>query len=159
MTYEDQTDSYYMANITPAANRRKRKLKFPLIPGPPENQRRELSTHVFPNTTMTMPADHFAPVIYTPLGPDRTEAKMAWFFVGDAATSSEYAEAREKCVDRWFGKSRTIEGLDGVRNEDYDLMQTQQVARLSPVANQVLFSPYWERLVHHFQNKLIDAMM
>ncbi len=159
LTYEDHTSDCYMANITPAANRRRRKTVFPLIPGPPEDKRRGLSTHVFPNTTMTMPPDHFAPVIYTPIAPDRTEAKMAWFFVGDAATSPEYAEAREKCVDRWFGKSRTIEGLDGVRNEDYDLMQTQQVARLSPVADQVQFSPYWENLVHHFQNKLIDALM
>ena len=159
LTYEDHTDGCYMANITPAANRRKREHKFPLIPGPPEDERRGLSTHVFPNTTMTMPSDHFAPVIYTPIAPDRTVAKMAWFFVGDAATSPELADAREQCIDRWFGHSRSIEGLDGIRNEDYDLMQTQQIARLSPVANQVQFSPYWESLVHHFQNKLIDAMM
>jgi hypothetical protein len=33
------------------------------------------------------------------------------------------------------------------------------VARLSPVADQAQFSPYWENLIHHFQNKLIDAMM
>jgi hypothetical protein len=90
---------------------------------------------------MTMPPDHFVPVIYRPIAPDRTQAKMAWFFVGDAATLTEYAEARKNCVGRWFGKSRTIEGLDGVRNEDYDLMQTQQVARLSPVADEVQFSP------------------
>lgn len=38
-------------------------------------------------------------------------------------------------------------------------MQTQQVARASPVADEVQFSPYWERLVHHIQNKLIDSMM
>ena len=159
LTYEDEVSDCYMANVTPAGSPRRRKTVFPIIPGPPEAERRGLSTHVFPNTTMTLPPDHFAPVIYTPIAPDRTQAKMAWFFVGDAATSPEYAEARKNCVDRWFGKSRTIEGLDGVRNEDYDLMQTQHVARLSPVADEVQFSPYWERLVHHFQNKLIDSMM
>ena len=63
------------------------------------------------------------------------------------------AEEREKCIDCWFGKSWTIKGLDGVRNDDYNLMHTQQVACLSSVADQVLFAPYWENLVHHFQNR------
>jgi choline monooxygenase len=122
LTCEGEVSDCCMANVTPVGSPRRRKAVFPLIPGPPKAERRGLSTHVFP---MTLPHDHFAPVIYTPIAPDRTQAKMVWFFVGDAATSSEYAEASEKCVDRWFGKSRRIEGLDDVRNEDYDLMQTQ----------------------------------
>ena len=58
-----------------------------------------------------------------------------------------------ECIDCWFGKSWTIKGLDGVRNDDYNLMHTQPVACLSSVADQVLFAPYWENLVHHFQNR------
>jgi len=68
-------------------------------------------------------------------------------------------QEREKCINRWVGKLWTINELDAVHYEDYNLLQTQQVARLSPVTAQFLFSFYLENLVHYFQDKLIDAMM
>ena len=133
---------------------------LPRVPGTWESEGRNFTlANIFPNTTMTCRANHLAPVIYTPLAPDRTQARMAWYFVGEAATNPDFAERREAVLDRWLGKSRSPTARDGVRSQDYGIMENQQVARASPVANVVQFSPHWEPLVHRFQNKLIDALV
>lgn len=145
--------------VTPIAKRSLRDRKLPIIPGPPDDERCSFTTSLFPSSTLTMTPDHFAPVIYTPLAADRTQAKMAWFFVGDAAISSEFAEARKACIDQWIGASRTVEAHEGIRTEDFHMMEEQQIAHLSPVADRkAQFSPFWEELVHHFQKNVIQAL-
>ncbi len=132
---------------------------LPRIPGAWESEGRNYTlVNIFPNTTMTCRPNHLAPVIYTPLAPDRTQARMVWYFVGEAATDPDFAERREAVLDRWLGKSRSPTVRDGVRSQDYGIMENQQVARSSPVADVVQFSPFWEPLVHRFQNMLIDAL-
>ena len=90
--------------------------------------------------------------------PYLTLAKLGFFFVGDAVKGRKYAPARKQVLDRWHGKSRSSTGRDGIRSQDFWIWEEQQIARHSPVADDVVFSPVWESNVHHFQKQLLDTM-
>ena len=159
LSFGHHADGCCTALVTPMSNRLGRKSDLPIIPGPPNDKRNSFTTSLFPSSTMTLTPNHFAPVIYTPIAPDRTQAKMAWFFAGDAATSPEFAENRKAVIDMWIGKTPTVEAHEGIRTEDLHMMEEQQIAHSSPVADQKAnFSPYWEVLVHHFQKNVIQAL-
>ena len=112
---------------------------------------------ILANTTATTTFQSYQPVIYTPLGPDRTRATMAWYYASDAV-DSRYDEVRERSLDRWLGPTRRFEDRGGIRSQDFVCMQLQQAARGSAVADEVLFSPTWEANVQNFQNWLIDRL-
>lgn len=132
---------------------------LPHIPGSWPSKCTRTLLHIFPNTTVAMQPSYMAPAIYTPLAPGRTQANMAWCFVGEAASNPDFAERREALLDQWLGESRSPTALDGIRNQDYGIMAVQQIARASHVADDVQFSPYWEGHVHRFQNMVIDALI
>ncbi|MBL8698879.1 MAG: aromatic ring-hydroxylating dioxygenase subunit alpha [Alphaproteobacteria bacterium] len=113
---------------------------------------------VLPNTTVTIGISSYAPAIYTPIAPGLTRVSMAWYFVGDAATDRAHAAGREKVLDRWLGESRDLAGRTGIRSQDHWCMELQQAARGSPVADQVQFSPTWERNVHYFEKWVVDRL-
>ena len=133
---------------------------LPLIPPTPGHETRAGGTSlIFPNVTLTVSENHLASVITDPLAPDRTHAVLGFFFVGDAATSDDMAPYREPVLDRWLGKSRSSRGMDGIRSQDFSIWESQQIARRSAVADDVKFSPVWERNIHHFHNRMIDALL
>lgn len=131
---------------------------LPYIPIPEGRERVRCTSVVFPNLTLTLQSDHLASVVAMPIAPDRTISKMAYFFVGEAATSPEFASGRKRALDRWLGPTRRIEDRGGIRSQDMLIWENQQVARSSPIADDVLFSPVWERNIHHFQNMVVDVM-
>lgn len=131
---------------------------LPYIPIPEGKERVRCTSVVFPNLTLTLQSDHLASVIAMPVAPDRTVSMMGYFFVGDAATSPEFAGGRKRALDRWLGPTRRQADRGGIRSQDMLIWEQQQVARASPVADEVLFSPVWERNIHHFQNMLVDVM-
>ena len=96
-------------------------------------------------------------MIYTPLGPSRTRATMAWYYANEAAAPA-YDEARERSLDRWLGPTRRFEDRGGIRSQDFVCMQLQQDARGSTVADEVLFSPTWEANVRNFQQWVIERL-
>ncbi len=132
---------------------------LPLIPVPEGKTRFSGTSVIFPNVTMTIAPNHIASVITDPIAPDQTIAKMGFFFVGAAADSETYAADRENVLDRWLGKTRDRKGLDGIRSQDMDIWENQQIARQSPVADEVVFSPTWEANIHHFQNMLMNYLV
>lgn len=131
---------------------------LPPIPFAEGKPRVRCTSVVFPNMTLTLQSDHLASVIADPIAPDRTISKMGYFFVGEAATHARYAAQRAKTLSRWLGPTGKQRDRGGIRSQDMLIWEQQQIARRSPVADQVVFSPVWERNVHHFQNMLIDTM-
>ena len=83
---------------------------------------------------------------------------MGFFFVGDAATDPAYAPQRKKTLARWLGETGVMRDYGGIRSQDMRVWEQQQIARQSPVADRVVFSPVWEKNVHRFQNMLADVM-
>lgn len=116
------------------------------------------TTAVLPNVTMTMGPVVYAPVIYIPLGPDRTRASMAWYFAGDGATDPALQQLREATLDRWIGPTRRMEDGAGLRAQDLRCLELQQIARASPAADLTRFSPVWEPNVYHFQNWVVGRL-
>ena len=108
---------------------------------------------------MTVSANHIVSIITEPLAPDRTIARQAFFFVGDAARDRRHARPRKNILDMWLGVSRSPKGRDGLQSQDFGIWEAQQIARQSPVADKVLFSPVWEGNIHHFHNELIDHLI
>jgi choline monooxygenase len=131
---------------------------LPLIPFPEGKKRVRCTSVVFPNMTLTLQSDHLASVIADPVAADRTVSKMGFFFVGEAASAPEYAEKRAKTLARWLGETGRMRDYGGIRSQDMKIWEQQQIARQSPVADKVVFSPVWEKNVHHFQKMLVDTM-
>ncbi len=136
----------------------KRESNLPMIPFPDGAERVTAPNLVLPNVEITVVRDNIGSVIIEPLAPDRSVARMAFFFVGDAATDPEYADGRKLNFDRWLGESRSPAARDGLRNQDMRIWESQQIARRSPAADEVVFSPVWEENVHYFQNQLLDYL-
>ena len=88
-------------------------------------------------------------VIWTPLAVDRTSLRSAFYLVGEAAEGEAFADARAKMVEYWRN----------LREEDRLVIEGMQRGRNSPAAGDFRFSPFWEQSVHHFQNKLVAAML
>ena len=146
-------------NPTPKYKGRQLKTPLPVLPGKKgKNPKGRITHQLLPNTTATMAMTHYAPAIYIPLGPARTRVEMAWYFVGDAATSKKYQEAREEVLDYWLGPSRKFENLDGVRSQDHSLFELQQTGRYSPAADRVQFSPTWESNVWYSQDWVLQNL-
>ncbi|HEX3951963.1 MAG TPA: aromatic ring-hydroxylating dioxygenase subunit alpha [Stellaceae bacterium] len=133
---------------------------LPLIPskdGTPPNH--HISTnYLIPNVISTLYPEHLHLAIIDPLAPDRTRLRLAFFFVGDAATDPRFTTERETIIDKRIGASRDPKKRDGIRNQDIAIWEGQQIARGSPAADDLKFSATWESNVHHFQNSLLDVM-
>ena len=136
----------------------KRESNLPMIPFPDGAERVTAPNLVLPNVEITVVRDNIGSVIIEPLAPDRSVARMAFFFVGDAATDPQYEAGRNMNFDRWLGVSRSPAARDGLRNQDMRIWESQQLARRSPAADEVRFSPVWEENVHYFQNQLLDYL-
>ena len=110
---------------------------------------------VLPNTTVTVGPKSYVPAVYLPISPGVTEARMAWFFAPGAASGPGFEAGRSEILDRWLGPSRRFEDGQGIRPQDHRCMELQQRARVSPVADDVKFSPTWESCVRYFQDWLV----
>ena len=113
---------------------------------------------IFPNVEIDLVRDNISSIIYEPVAPDRTTAKMGFFFLGDAATSQEHAEGRKTAMDRWLGPERSKDANDGVRNQDFRIWEAIQIAKGSPAADANIFSPLWEGNPHYFHNHILDYL-
>lgn len=131
---------------------------LPLIPFPEGRERVTAPNYIFPNIEIDLVRDNLSSIIYEPVAPGRTIAKMGFFFVGDAATSDEQAEGRSTAMDRWLGPERSKEANDGVRNQDFRIWEAMQIAKSSPAADANVFSPLWEENPYYFHNHILDYL-
>jgi choline monooxygenase len=122
---------------------------LPILPGQPREAPELFIMSIFPNTKMTLTSNHAIATVWTPLSVGRTEMKVAWMFAAEGAVGEAHEPARQKVVTSW---------LD-VRDQDIVVWEYQQIARASPVADDVKFSPFWEAIAHRFQNQVVDGMM
>ena len=123
----------------------------PLIPlrAQANGPRTDYLCFLFPNTQVNLYGSVSIRVIWTPLAVDRTLLRSSFYVVPQAATNAEFATARASMEEYWRN----------LREEDRRVIEGMQQGRRSPASGDFRFSPFWEQSVHHFQNKLIAAML
>jgi choline monooxygenase len=96
--------------------------------------------YLFPNGQQNLFGGLAVRTIWVPLGIDRCEWRTSWYLVGDAADDDAYRPARDAMVAFW----------QQLRVEDKRAIEWMQRGRASPVADDLLLSPFWERSIASF---------
>jgi choline monooxygenase len=123
----------------------------PLIPlRDGENAARtDYLSFLFPNTQVNLYGSVSVRVIWTPLAPGRTSIRSSFYVVPEAAEGEAFAAERTAMAEYWRN----------LREEDRLVIEGMQRGRLSPAAGDFRLSPFWEESIHHFQNKIVAAML
>ena len=104
-----------------------------------------------PSAVFALMSNHVVTTLLIPLSVDRTEQRRSFMYLGDAASSSELAPARQAICDSWVA----------VGDQDLDLASAlQRQHRLRTETDiPTRFSPHWEPAVHHFQNMVVNHLI
>lgn len=113
----------------------------PLVPlRDPTARRMDNLCYLFPNGQQNLFGGLAVRTIWVPLGVDRCEWRTSWYLVGESAADEAHRPAREAMVDFWMQ----------LRDEDKRAIEWMQRGRASPVADDLLLSPFWERTIGSF---------
>ncbi len=111
--------------------------------------RTDYLSFLFPNTQVNLYGSVSIRVIWTPLTPGRTSIRSSFYVVPEAAEGDAFAAERASMEEYWRN----------LREEDRLVIEGMQRGRVSPAAGDFRLSPFWEESVHHFQSKVVAAML
>ena len=83
-----------------------------------------------------------------PIAPDRTAEAFYFYFIGEAAVSDAFANARKSVVELWRKTNL----------EDMAVVEGMQIGRRSPGYHDGRFSPYHEVTTHEFQRRITNQL-
>jgi choline monooxygenase len=113
----------------------------PLVPlRDPHTKRIDNLCYLFPNGQQNLFGGLAVRTIWVPLAIDRCEWRTSWYMIGDAATDLAHRPARDEVVAFWRQ----------LREEDRRTIEWMQRGRASPVADDLILSPFWERAIGMF---------
>jgi len=113
----------------------------PLVPlYDPAASRGDNLTYLFPNCQQALFGGLGVRTIWVPLAVDRCEWRTSWYLVGEAADDDAHRPARDDMVAFWRQ----------LRVEDKRAIEWMQRGRASPIADNLLLSPFWERSIGTF---------
>ena len=95
---------------------------------------------IYPNLLMGFQANHLFAIIIHPTSPTTCSEELMLFYVGEAAKSEQFDEARKANLEAWIE----------VFNEDLEPCERMQVGRQSPGYQGGAFSPVHDTCSHHF---------
>ncbi len=121
---------------------------LPDFPGFSENPRKARFTVTFPTFGCAVYPSSMAIAIFKPLAVNRTEMRMLFYYVSDAAETDEHAEFRTLNEDTWTA-------LNG---EDEGICQMLQRGREASAYDGGRFASYWDKGTVHFANLLATTM-
>jgi len=91
---------------------------------------------LYPNTLVELVPSHLMVVRIEPVGPALTREVMSFLFIGDAATSPDFTQARHGLAEAW----------DLLNRQDFSVVTAWHDAQVSPAAaDQPEISPLWEK--------------
>lgn len=123
---------------------------LPWVPGPSSTERRKSVFGVlFPNTAINIHRMDLQFTHFKPLAPNLTRMYRMFYFVGEAATASEYRKARE----------RTYEGWAALLQEDLSVCQRAQEGRLCEAYDGGRFAPSWDSAALYFHRLVADTVI
>lgn len=139
-SFTDVADGAMFGFVTEAESPLRSETPFVPLRGGAEGRRTDNLCFLFPNGQLNLFGGVAVRTIWVPLAIDRTEWRTSWYLVGDAATSVEMVGMRADMMRFWRE----------LRAEDKAAIETMQAARASPVADDILLSPFWEKSILAF---------
>lgn len=123
---------------------------LPTFPNLAAHQKQTVAEYitVFPNLMLGVHPDYFLVFTVNPLSPSRTQERMTFYFVGDAAMTPENQALRHLPMDLW----------QDTNDEDIAMIERMQVGRNSPRFDGGCFSPELEQTVYRFQQVIAKAV-
>ncbi|MCA8967421.1 MAG: hypothetical protein KDC48_21245, partial [Planctomycetes bacterium] len=115
---------------------------------PAAKQRRGDWWVVFPSLAVEIFPDQLDLFVVRPTGPETCVEEILVYFVGDGATASEYATARQHVLDNW----------NALNAEDLGLIERMQRGRHSPGFDGGVLSPFWDGYVGHLSRLVLDGV-
>ncbi len=103
---------------------------------------------LFPNTQISLFGSLALRTLWVPTGVETTRWHSSWYLIDDSATDDAHRAAREEMIRYWLQ----------LRGEDRAVLALMQQGRRSPVADDLMLSPFWEGGILHFHRKIVDAM-
>ncbi|TVQ07715.1 MAG: aromatic ring-hydroxylating dioxygenase subunit alpha [Leptolyngbya sp. DLM2.Bin27] len=123
---------------------------LPTFPDLATHQKQTVAEYitVFPNLMLGVHPDYFLVFTANPLSPSKTQERMTFYFVGDAAMTPENEPLRHLPIDLW----------QSTNDEDIAMIERMQVGRKSPRFDGGCFSPQLEQTVYRFQQMVAKAV-
>ncbi|MEM6714704.1 MAG: aromatic ring-hydroxylating dioxygenase subunit alpha [Cyanobacteria bacterium P01_C01_bin.147] len=123
---------------------------LPTFPNLEAHQKETVAEYitVFPNLMLGVHPDYFLVFIVNPLSPSQTQERMTFYFIGDAAMTSENEALRHLPIDLW----------QDTNDEDIEMIERLQIGRQSPRFDGGCFSPELEQAVYRFQQMVAQAV-
>lgn len=122
---------------------------FPLIPGPRGGRVGLDIFVVYPTGTVVVGPDHLLSWIWTPLSVDRTRVTISLSLSKQAMGEADFERKREHLLTFY----------NEIMAQDGAALEAQQLARVSPVGDDILFSPFWEGRVQYFEQKVAHDLV
>jgi choline monooxygenase len=153
-TWVDITDGEVMGfvGVLPSAVENAPAPLLPRIPGMPATG--PASTDIFllfPTTSINMLEDHVVRTLWTPISVTETRWRSAWYFATDPSQSEAVRKTCEDIVAFWHE----------IRAEDLSaLLRVQKgLSSMDSSAKPIRLSPYWEKIVRHFQRHIVRRLV
>jgi len=123
---------------------------LPTYPNLPEaDAKRGLWFLCFPHFAAEVYPDQFTLLVSYPVAPDQTREELHVFLIGEAATSPDFASARQEVIQMW----------DDLNREDLSMLERLQQGRLSPAYDGGRLSPHWEGPTQAFGRRIIEKII
>ena len=122
---------------------------LPVFPGlENDHQPTEWFFYLFPGLAMVIWPDQVAVFQLHPRTPDHTHEEIHMYFIGDAATASQFEQRRQDTYESW----------NELNTEDFLIVENMQKARSSPGFDGGVLSPFWDPPTQHFARLILNAM-
>lgn len=122
---------------------------LPHFPNPTKTMENQvLWFHMFPTLSLEIFPNQLAVWELIPISPEKTIERIHVYLIGDAATSKEFSESRQKVFDTWHG----------LNEEDINVIERMQQGRSSPGFDGGTLSPYWDGATQHYAQLMLNAL-
>ena len=173
LAVENYTDNYHVFRVHPALDqlqtsadrfgmtpegmcllnvyhmtREDRGADLPVYPGLEGHDRKASFGLMFPSFGFAFYPSSIAMAVFVPLAVDRTQMRMLFYYVGEAAGSEQHAAARELNETTWAE----------LNEEDEGICRKLQRGRAASAYDGGRFSPYWDKGTIHFARLAVAAM-
>jgi len=104
---------------------------------------------LYPNTNISVYPNFVLITVLTPHAPDRTDYDSIMLHLHDVATESRWSEQRRYLLTDDWANART---------EDAAVLHAVQAGRRSPAFDQHFYAPFWDSMIHRFNQRILDDL-